>query len=107
MSWRLGQCRSSQVYQDNEVYAEECCQEAGLYDLVCMDAYEDGWKGGYIEIEGTQYCKDFVCENYYTDWYEICDVKVEEVTMGNVILHTYMICLQHYPHIDFDEFMKS
>ena len=25
-----------------------------------MDSYGDGWHGGYLEIEGTQYCDTFL-----------------------------------------------
>jgi len=75
ISWTFGKCQSSTAYENNEVYTEECCQEAGSYELVCKDSYGDGWHGGYIEIEGIQYCKDF----------EDGSEKTEEATMGGEI----------------------
>ena len=58
-SWTFGKCRSSQVYGNNQIYTEECCQKAGSYPISCKDSAKDGWHGGYLEIEGTKYCKDF------------------------------------------------
>lgn len=60
ISWSFGQCNSSQEYANNDIFTDECCQEAGSYELVCKDSYGDGWHGGYIEIEGTQYCNEFL-----------------------------------------------
>ena len=40
-------------------YEEECCQPAGRYTLTCKCSYGDGWHGGYLEINGTNYCEDF------------------------------------------------
>ena len=41
------------------MYTEECCLDAGKYTLNCDDTYKDGWHGGFIEIQGKQYCEDF------------------------------------------------
>ena len=27
--------------------------------LHCIDSFDDGWHGGYIQINGTRYCEDF------------------------------------------------
>merc|ERR1712179_72566 len=59
ISWTFGKCESSQKYTNNDIFSQECCQEAGSYDLVCKDSYGDGWNGGYIEIGGTEYCREF------------------------------------------------
>ena len=40
------------------MYTEECCLDAGKYTLNCDDSYKDGWHGGFIEIQGKQYCED-------------------------------------------------
>ena len=59
-SWTLGTCVSAAVgYQANQVYSEECCLDAGKYTLTCDDTYKDGWHGGFIAIQGKQYCEDF------------------------------------------------
>ena len=41
------------------MYSEECCLDAGMYTLTCDDTYKDGWHGGFITIQGKQYCEDF------------------------------------------------
>jgi len=59
-AWSLGTCVSDDGrYRENNVYTEECCLDAGKYTLNCDDTYKDGWHGGFIEIQGTQYCEDF------------------------------------------------
>ena len=58
ISWTLGTC-ASQTYGDFSEHIEECCLDVGLYNLKCQDSYGDGWNGGLIEIQGTQYCEDF------------------------------------------------
>ena len=59
ISWSLGTCSSGQTYINNEEYIEQCCLDVGVYTLKCQDAYGDGWRGGSIEIQGTQYCEGF------------------------------------------------
>ena len=54
-----GYAENTNGYADNQEFIIECCQPAGTYELDCKDKYEDGWHGGYIEIGGTEYCKDF------------------------------------------------
>jgi len=66
-SWTFGSCAgpvgnaagSAEEYGNRQVYTEECCQEAGDYELVCKDSYGDGWHTGYLEIGGTKYCDTF------------------------------------------------
>ena len=72
ISWTFGACSSSQEYGNHNIYTEECCQKAGSYPITCKDSYGDGWHGGYLEIEGTKYCKDF----------KDGLVKTEEATMS-------------------------
>ena len=72
ISWTFGDCSSSQEYGNHNIYTEECCQKAGSYPITCKDSYGDGWHGGYLEIEGTKYCKDFTAGGERT----------EEGTMG-------------------------
>ena len=56
ISWNLDSCRSIQRYENHKEYHEKCCLEYGKYELSCNDLKEDGWEGGYIEINGTKYC---------------------------------------------------
>merc|ERR1711997_883823 len=71
-SWTFGNCASGQVYGNNQIYTEECCQPEGDYQLVCKDEYGDGWHGGFLRINGERYCKKF--KNGHE--------KVKEVTMS-------------------------
>ena len=65
ISWSVGSCMSSQLYSDDKVFTQECCLGGrellfdGNYKIICMDSGGDGWHGGYLEINGQQYCKDF------------------------------------------------
>ena len=58
-SWTLGECSSTAVHANSETYEEECCLPPGEYTLECKDTYGDGWNGGYITINGEDYCKTF------------------------------------------------
>ena len=62
-SWSLGTCSSSQSYSSDEEYVEQCCLDVGVYTLKCLDQFGDGWHGGFIEIQATQYCEDFSSGN--------------------------------------------
>merc|ERR1719401_3001532 len=63
MSWTIGgECSksSSVTFQDHQIYEQTCCAQyfSGL-TVHCVDAYGDGWNGGYLEIAGRRYCEDF------------------------------------------------
>jgi len=58
-SYAIGTCVSTQQYATRQNYEEECSLAAGTYNLDCKCTYGDGWHGGYVEIDGVQYCKDF------------------------------------------------
>ena len=92
ISWSFGQCNSNetgQEYTNNNTFTDECCQEAGSYELICHDSYGDGWNGGYIEIEGNQYCNKFF-EHEHT----------EEATMStNFIIFSYHVMTYYFPHL--------
>ena len=30
-----------------------------MYELICEDSWGDGWEGGFLEIAGFEFCKDF------------------------------------------------
>jgi len=57
-SWTLGTCYQH-GYQNDQVYTEECCLDAGKHTLTCDDTWKDGWHGGFIVIQGKKYCEDF------------------------------------------------
>ena len=58
-TWSLGTCGSNREYISNVNYTETCCLDPGQYHLRCNDNGQDGWHGGFIEIQGTRYCQDF------------------------------------------------
>ena len=58
-SWTFGNCNSSMVYNSYDTLIEICCQPQGTYELACKDSNGDGWHGGYIEMGGMKYCKNF------------------------------------------------
>merc|ERR1719331_1039074 len=43
----------------NNEHDLDCQLEVGSYNLECIDSYGDGWHGGYITIDGKEFCKDF------------------------------------------------
>ena len=59
ISWSVGSCTSNQPYRDDKVFTQECCHADGSYKITCKDSGGGGWHGGYLEINGQQYCKDF------------------------------------------------
>ena len=59
-SWQLGSCSSSQTYGNDNEYTEQCCLTPGTYTLDCKCSYGDGWHGGFIEIQGSKYCENFL-----------------------------------------------
>ena len=73
ISWTFGACSSAQRYYYNTTTNVQCCQLAGNYELVCKDSNGDGWEGGYLEINGQEYCKEFNMGNE----------KKENATMAN------------------------
>ena len=64
-SWNIATCSKS-VFVMNRPYdmtIQRCCLAPKTYDLTCSDTYQDGmdgWNGGLIEIQGHEYCDDFV-----------------------------------------------
>ena len=37
------------------------------FTIYCVDAYGDGWHGGYLEINGEQYCANFTNGDEFSD----------------------------------------
>jgi hypothetical protein len=49
-------CASSQTYNDDAEYSSECCLGPGVYNLICLDSWGDGWNGGDITVGNVSYC---------------------------------------------------
>ena len=58
-SWVIGTCSSTTAHENHKTHKEECCLPSGQYTLECKDSVGDGWKGGYIMIDGKTYCESF------------------------------------------------
>jgi len=61
--WQIGanagNCENEQTYGDNNSYTQSCQLPAGTHTIKCKDTYGDGWHGGYLRINGAEYCKTF------------------------------------------------
>ena len=44
-----------------ETFVQECClpNQRNDYVIKCSDFHNDGWHGGYLEINGKKYCENF------------------------------------------------
>ena len=61
IQWKLGPCFNNFKYKDYAHYIHRCCLELGQHTLTCNNPkVPEGWKNGYIEIKGLQYCDDFM-----------------------------------------------
>jgi len=51
----------SQSYRDDSQYTQNCClpQDREQLLVICKDSWGDGWEGGYLEINGNKFCKDY------------------------------------------------
>merc|ERR1719326_971357 len=68
MSWSLDYCTSSGPYEDHsEIIIDNCYLNEGEYILECQDSYGDGWHGGFISINGVDYCADFQTGSSYSE----------------------------------------
>ena len=66
IEWSLSETCSSEYtyddyydytgYDDYQDYVRYCCLLDGVYNLVCRDHASDGWKGGYLTIDGRKFC---------------------------------------------------
>ena len=55
----MDECSNSSS-EDNSTAHSECCLPPGEYTLKCLDSYGNGWHGGYITINGINYCGNFI-----------------------------------------------
>ena len=61
MKWTFGTCSSARIYNDFTDYIERCCVAPGKHSLTCLNTENpEGWKGGYLEIQGRRHCDDFM-----------------------------------------------
>ena len=59
--WKFGPCSSSQRYKSYKKYTERCCISQGKHTLSCYNTVKpEGWKKGHLELQGRQYCDDFM-----------------------------------------------
>ena len=62
IEYEFGNCRTHFDRVDyDKVYFR--CLHPGLHKLVCKcqwKPFTHGWEGGYIEIDGENYCQDFL-----------------------------------------------
>ena len=70
-----------------------CCLLKGEHTLTCKDSYGDGWHGGYLEIGGKKYCKDFTAGREKTAKVHIKGIKMiqvnKKIRLLNVSKHEY------------------
>ena len=58
-SWTLDTCSNTSPHVSHATADAECCLHPGEYTLTCKDSYGDGWHGGYVTIQGKNYCENF------------------------------------------------
>jgi len=59
VSWALGSCTNNGEFESHKSVSQTCCLPQGSNTLECKDTYDDGWHGGFVEINGNKYCEDF------------------------------------------------
>lgn len=68
-SWNIGcvdqycqMCANNATFGRKAEYHQKCCLPADQkeYSINCFDSSGDGWRGGYLEINGIRYCEDFL-----------------------------------------------
>ena len=52
--------------------AIDCPLKQGKYELKCIDTASDGWHGGYLTIDGKNYCDDFHTGHEKVEEFQIC-----------------------------------
>ena len=61
MKWKLGRYQSARQYDNYREYIHRCCLISGIYTLTCINDDEpEGWKKGRINVQGHDYCHDFM-----------------------------------------------
>ena len=74
IQWNIGgsthdSCENEKSYENHEVHTQQCCLSADHteFAITCKDTYGDGWHGGYLEINGEQYCANFTNGDEFSD----------------------------------------
>ena len=74
------------TYQSSFQYKETCNLKAGnSYILHCRDSYGDGWNGGYITIQGVNYCGYEDGEAYFS-----ATTRKVNIDIGNFMITLYL-----------------
>ena len=65
INWSMGTCSGAGNYiLDREfirtTFIERCCLKPGVYTLTCSSKSRKGWNGAVLEVQGHQYCDDFI-----------------------------------------------
>ena len=66
LHWELGPCKSSNLdwqsrYEKRTEYTQRCCLSEGKHQLTCYNTrYAEGWYENTLEIQGHNYCNDFI-----------------------------------------------
>ena len=58
-SWTLDTCSNTSPHVNYATADAECCLPPGEYTLTCKDSKGNGWHGGYVTINGKNYCENF------------------------------------------------
>lgn len=59
-------CTSAPKYTGwYDMFVLPCCLRSGNYVLTCKDDYGEGWAGGYLKIQNTQYCGNYTWDGGY------------------------------------------
>ena len=59
--WEFGPCYGNFNYRERTEYTQRCCVKKAKHELTCYNTrFPDGWYEHRIEIQGHQYCDDFI-----------------------------------------------
>ena len=59
VSWDIGSCTNKGQFMAHNSATQTCCLPTGSHKVNCKDSFGDGWSGGFLEINGKQFCKEF------------------------------------------------
>ena len=68
INWSIGTCYKAGNYFLDRGYirtsfVERCCLKPGVHNLICSSGSPGGWNGAVLEVQGHQYCHDFIGYN--------------------------------------------
>ena len=83
ISWIIGckdkycqMCANKQTFGWSGKFHQKCCLPADKkeYIIYCLDEANDGWHGGYLEINGVRHCDDFLDGSIANDTMTISNI---------------------------------